>query len=216
MRNILKIATMITLAPCISLAGEFQTGNVNESADNLVASLEALYTGSNIVLPRANSSLSDANVVIDAAPNAAVTDSIAKLEDVKEVEQKELTKSGSTFSFTNTDSVTVGLTPAEVEIELLFIRGFVAVEFYGSNNRTVDDVQPATNDGFGKVGSFINVLIEDITYVNGLAVTFAQSNDAVDWQTFDPAATRAGENLTKLNNLVEVIEDTISKSTKEG
>lgn len=210
MRSLLKI--LLIIMPLASHAGSFDVSYPEDSVSTATTNLGEIYSGTDIVLQRADSSKGNTTITIGTLP-ASVGPSLVSLSQIEVVEQKELTRSGSTFSFTDADPVSVGKSAAEIEIELIIVRGVVALEFYGENNRTVLDIRPLTSEGYGKVGDIVNVLIEDVTYINQLAVTFAQSNSDVDWQSFDPAATRAGNSLEALNTLVAEIEAAIDSLT---
>ena len=209
-----KTLIALLLTTGVAHAGTFETSAITDSVDTAITALEAVYAG-DITLTRADSDEDDVTISLSNIP-AATAASLNSFDGTVEVEQKELTKSGSTFSFTKSDSYEIAdKTTSEIEAELIIARGFVAQELYGNATYTVADVEPVKGTSYGKVGTMVNTLIDDIAYINNLAVEVALGGTTVNWQSFDPAATRAGNNLTKLNELVANIETAIESLTKK-
>ena len=210
-----KTLIALLLTTGVSHAGTFDSASVTDSVSAAETALEAVYAA-DIVLVRADTSESDVTISINDIP-AATTSSLESFGEVIEVEQKELTKDGATFSFTNTDAHQVaGKSAAEIEQELIIARGFVAQELYGNALYTVADVQPVKGTSYGKVGTIVNTIVDDVTYVNVLAIQVAVGSiTTINWFNFDSAATRAGNNLTKLNAFVAKIETALDALTKK-
>ena len=196
----------------MATAGSYDPTTPEESVGEATESILTVYDSTDITLQRADSSKGDVTIPVGSIP-AQIVPSLAALSQTQTVEQRELTKDGSKFSFTSKEDAVVGKSEAEILIELIIVRGTIALEFYGNNNHTVEDIEPVTSNSYGKVGTIINTLIEDVNYINQLAVTVAQSGSSVDWQSFDPAATRAGTSLGKLNTLVANLETIIDNTT---